>query len=392
MSVEKRHARLSASNAEYWSQCPARPWLTERYGSDDRSAAAEFGTAVHWLSEQTPPLAQYVGHKASNGEVITPTMLGMAEDYLEWLTHIKDVYGVRATDAFQEVPVPLTTITREDSATGTADFLATSADGSTLIVVDLKTGAYTVDAKHNKQLMLYANGALQICGKPNIDKVVMCIVQPAKDDASFERTRFNVEIISVNELRLRLKEVSAAANKCWEALADDEGLVRGDYCKPSQSACKWCPAIHACPSIKREVEDAFANVKIDFAEEEALVSLWKMIPTYRKFFDAVEAAVEKKMVCGVPMPGLKLVSGKEGNRRWGVDEDTVVARFAHHTGNGDQVYKKVLISPTDMEKFHKDVYKLMSDCVTRSPGKPTVVPETDPRPALVSDATFDSLD
>lgn len=392
MSAEKRHARLSASSAEYWSQCPARPWLTERYGSEDSSFAAEFGTAVHWLSEQTPPLAQYIGHKAENGQTITTTMVGMAEDYLEWLTHIKDVYGVRPQDAFQEVPVPLTGITGEDAATGTADFLATSADESTLIVVDLKTGAYSVDAKHNKQLMLYANGALQICGKPNIDRVVMCIVQPAKDDATWERTRFRVEIIQVSELRLRLKEVSAAAKRCWEALADEEGLVRGDYCKPSQSACKWCPAIHACPQIKRGIEDAFANIKIDFAEEEALVSLWKMIPTYRKFFDEVESSIEKKMVCGVPMPGLKLVSGKEGNRRWGVSEEVIVERVNHHTWNKDAAYKRVILSPTEMEKTNKDLYKLMSDCVVRSPGKPTVVPENDPRPTLVSEAVFDSLD
>ena len=392
MSAEKRHARLSASSAEYWSQCPARPWLSERYGLEGSSVAAEFGTAVHWLSEQEPPLVQYVGEKANNGETITTTMVGMAEDYLEWIAHIKDVYGVRDTDAFQEVPVPLTTITKEDAATGTADFLATSADGSTLIVVDLKTGAYSVNAKHNKQLMLYANGALQICGKPNIERIVMCIVQPAKDDATGERTRFNVEIISANELRLRLKEVSAAANRCWEALADEEGLIRGDHCKPSQSACKWCPAIHACPQIKRDVENAFANISIDFAEEEAVVSLWKMIPIYRKFFDEVESSVEKKMVCGVPMPGLKLVAGKEGNRRWGADDDVIVDRISQLTGDNDVAYKRTLISPTEMEKKYKDVYKLMSDCVTRSPGKPTVVPETDPRPALLSDAAFDSLD
>ncbi|HBD8435532.1 TPA: DUF2800 domain-containing protein, partial [Escherichia coli] len=80
------------------------------------------------------------------------------------------------------------------------------------------------------------------------------------------------------------------------------------------------------------------------------------------------------------------VTGKQGNRAWS-DEEAARAllkdQFRYKT---EEVFDLKLISPTKAEKLIKKAsprrWSKVEALITRADGKPTVVPESDPRPAL----------
>lgn len=388
------HARLSASGASYWSKCPARPWLSELHGDNSTNEAAEFGTAVHGLAENRAALESVEpGDVSVNGLPVTEDMVKMAKEYWYWLDFMIETFMVETYQL--EAKVPLHPVTAEDGATGTADFIGLSHDGKTLVVADLKTGSVGVSAHDNSQLAMYALGAVSLLGvQDTVESVVVAIIQPAKRDTDDgDNTRFSYETLSRDDLVQWNERLTTAANNAWAAFNDLEGLLRGDHCAPSQEACKWCPAIHKCPAIKSSVDNLFDNVKVDDLNDAELLHYWKMIPVYRKYLDEMDAYVDKRMRTGSPVAGLKLVTGRVGNRTWGVPEKQVVAALTSKGLKHNDIYKMTVVSPTELEKHHADVYGAVSaDLVTQKPGKPTVVLESDKRPAIVLDTAFEPID
>lgn len=96
--------------------------------------------------------------------------------------------------------------------------------------------------------------------------------------------------------------------------------------------------------------------------------------------------VNSELSAGHPVPGFKLVTGKQGNRAWS-DEEAARAllkdQFRYKT---EEVFDLKLISPTKAEKLIKKAsprrWTKVEALITRTDGKPTVAPESDPRPAL----------
>ncbi len=89
---------------------------------------------------------------------------------------------------------------------------------------------------------------------------------------------------------------------------------------------------------------------------------------------------------GGELPGFKLVSGKRGARAWASAEEAETTMKAMRLKVGE-MYNLNLISPTQAEKLLKEAprrWKRLQSLVTQPPGKPTLVPVADPRPALPS--------
>lgn len=87
---------------------------------------------------------------------------------------------------------------------------------------------------------------------------------------------------------------------------------------------------------------------------------------------------------GHPVPGYKLVQGKQGNRVW-ADESAAEAALKAMRVSTDQRYIQKIISPKQAERLLKKdrprQWLKMETLMTRAEGKPTLVPESDPRPA-----------
>ena len=108
--------------------------------------------------------------------------------------------------------------------------------------------------------------------------------------------------------------------------------------------------------------------------------------------DIKEHALNKALE-GVEIPGFKLVEGR--SNRQITDEAALAQILAQNISEPEKIYKpKTLETITALEKLFgkKRFAELAKDYVIKPPGKPTLVPISDKRPALNSpedDFNFD---
>ena len=99
------------------------------------------------------------------------------------------------------------------------------------------------------------------------------------------------------------------------------------------------------------------------------------------------ATAHDALLSGEKIPGYKLVEGRAGPRKWS-DEGKAEKLLKGWKVPAEVRYVKSLISPTAAEKLVKqktltaDQWRDQNSVITREPGKLTVVPESDKRPAV----------
>lgn len=250
-------------------------------------------------------------------------------------------------------------------------------NGNVLEVVDFKYGkGVPVDAVGNKQMLIYAIGAMDTLAKSWVfDKVRLTIVQPRASHREGPIRTWEITTVDLMYHREQMEKAVAATK------APNPKTVAGSH-------CRWCPAKSVCPAMLGAAQKAVAAdfsavpspVKaLDAASltmDQALSALaWE--DTVGEFFKALRSRLETELQMGKSVPGWKLVEGKS-NRVW-TAEDAVVSEFGPLLGDSVFVERKVK-SPAQIEKL---VGKGKVDHLTMKPaGKIVMVEESDPRPAL----------
>lgn len=375
------HAKLSPSSAERWMTCPGSVALCDGLVDEGSSFAAE-GTAAHWVAEQIllgkHDKFSVVGQKAENEYIVTADMVVDVERYI---TQIQDLVASTGGNLLVEQRLPISEWTGESDAHGTSDAVILAS--GEIIVCDLKFGrGVQVDAAENKQLMLYALGAVEtfdIAAGP-FERVRLVISQPRLG-------HYSEWTLTMADLEAFGAEVKAAAKA---TAATDAPHV------PNEKACKFCKAKAACPALRSEVMDAFENVEPKTAEVDRLGWAMSKVALVETWCKAVRAEVEKELLAGKAIAGWKLVKGKMGNRKWAdpTEAENVLKSLRLKV---DQMYDLSLISPTSAEKLaNSEVigprqWKKVLPLITRTEGGPSVAPESDKRPAIepVSADEFD---
>lgn len=131
---------------------------------------------------------------------------------------------------------------------------------------------------------------------------------------------------------------------------------------------------------------------LETLSDEELANLYHEAEFISNWIKAVKDYVVAAMLEGRTLPGLKLVEGRRGARRW-QDEEALKA-FIDKMPEREMLYETKILSPTAAEKIlGKDIYRdMVASFVEQPPGKPTVVAEDDPRPALMElAAEFENL-
>jgi hypothetical protein len=120
-------------------------------------------------------------------------------------------------------------------------------------------------------------------------------------------------------------------------------------------------------------------------------------PLVRQLLEGVEAEVLRRLSSGVEVPGFKLVSGR-GSRAWTLSEEEMAKKL---TGMGipkSAIYETKLVTPAKAEKLvwekkgescklsDAQLKRMEKEYVAKQQGKPTVAPESDPRPAITMNA------
>lgn len=390
------HALLSPSGAKKWLSCAAS-LACEKDIPNTSGKAAVTGTACHTIAEvhlnqyikgNALPLEREVGAYVldeGKGQIkalispmkgavlITADMIEQVRKYTDYCKAIIDV----ATYAKLEMRVNLTEVLHPGyegvETLGTADLVAVqelaNTDEHMLIIGDLKTGRHRVEAKENKQLMLYALGVYRrLKRRYNITVVRLVIFQPYAGGASEWD-------ISVEGLELFAKFARKRALLALDAYFRGKKNLKASDFKPSVDGCQWCRFSEQCAARTKTVNSVLAEeLEDDFAPEltpEQLVTEYEKLPLLRQHIDKVEKAMAAALHSGKKVPGYKLVEGKMGNRAW-KDSDAVFEKY------GDKLTKEVLMTPTEAVKVIPE--EELKDFITRKPGAPCVATVDDKRP------------
>ena len=377
-----KHALLSPSSAARWMRCPASVVVTRDMPEDSSPYAIE-GTCAHRLAELLLNGAD--GFPADEAAKVIAA--GVDPDSLvEPVRVYVDYVRSLGSEIVTEVSLDISLITKEPEARGTSDAVVFS-DG-VLHVCDLKYGkGEPVSAEENPQLAIYAGAALaafDFLGE--IREVCMHIVQPRLNSISVWR-------VSVDELMAFLADVTRAGAQCLRLLDEnrDPDTVPAEFFQPCAKACRFCRYRGKCAALAKYALSVAglelpAPLKASL-DVQQLAYILDRIGLIKSWMGEVEAAAHAALMEGREVPGYKLVEGRAGSRKW-TDESKAEKLLKAWKVPADFRYVKSLISPTQAEKLLKlktitdEQWGELCGYVSREPGKPTVVPASDKRPAI----------
>lgn len=404
--TEPAHATLSPSGAERWSTCPASVQLESGY-PDTSSDYADEGTAAHAVAEMAlregKDAMAYKGRRIPMraGKTVEVTA-DMATEVQKYVDYVRDVSAGHELLLEQRLDISRWV----PEAFGTSDAVILRTDDE-LHVCDLKFGrGVKVDAEENKQMILYALGALdQFSVVLDFEHVRMTIHQPRLNHVS-------EWAITVDELRERGAKLKEAAERAYLYVDSETSPVPSDYA-PSEKACRFCKARGACPALAQRVQD---EIGTDFdnltawagsdeqkamtlkaltpATPEALGKAMQALDLIEIWGNSVRGEVERRLLLGDEVNGWKLVQGRAGPRKWTSEQDAEEL-FKGMRLKSDEMYDKKVISPTTAEKLLKDTPRRWAKAqalITKSEGSPSVAPASDKRPALVIKPAADDFD
>lgn len=371
-----QHALLSASGAHRWLKCPPSA-LAEAGMPDLSSAAAEQGTVAHALAEWKLRRAL---HQAPSikpvSDWIDTEMETHTDDYVAFIQE-----GLREARKTCSDPVVLIEQRLDYSyfvpgGFGTGDCVIIAEPA--LQIIDLKYGqGILVETERNPQLMLYALGALAAFeALYEISEVTLTIFQP-------RRSNVDTWTVSVTEL------------KAWA-----EGVVRptaelaarGEGCFAAGDWCRFCKL---APTCRARAEANLALARLEFAppaelSDVEISEVLAKLPELKAWASDVEAyALSLAVNQGKTWAGFKLVEGRSIRK---YSNEAKVVETAEAAGVSD-IYEKKLKTITALEKQlgKKRFNELLGSLIVKPPGKPTLVPETDKRPALQTASVADEF-
>lgn len=377
-----KHALLGASKAGQWINCPPSARLQESV-PENPSEYAEEGTVAHELAEiklrrrvllcnslQRKILdAKY--EKIKTNPFYGPEMEQAVQEYVELVEERVMAAKARSSDAVVLLEEHLDYSDWVEEGFGTGDVVLIS-DG-VLEVIDLKYGkGVPVSAYNNPQPRLYGLGAWAGYNYLySIDEVYMTIIQPRLDSVS-------TDIMPIADLLEWAESVVKPAAVL--AFAGE-----GDYCAGDH--CRWCKVKGNCRARADENMKALAHEFKDPAlmSNEEIGSILFITEQLRVWAKDVEEYAFGQVLKGNPIPQWKLVEGRS-NRSISDKDAAIAALKATELGTDKFLKPEELLGIGELEKRlgKKEFAALLGSWIIKPPGKPTLAPETDTRPAMNS--------
>jgi hypothetical protein len=368
------HTVLGASKAHVWVNCPGMPRIARKAPEQERTKYMEAGVDNHaWLEKLMKagdPKHLVVNGGALNADALEANvravlqlmpshLYGDAKVYLDSvraaLLKLGRDHGMQAIPDVWDVEVRLEDPTIHAEYGTTIDLVVGWSWGP-LLIVDYKSGWKRVKAKQNDQLRM---GVQLACTRYNGIAARVGIYQPM-DDIPWSWDDFTDADIA------GLTDYFRAAAKATDD--PDAPTLIGDHCMD-------CPAAPACPHRLAEAGLVELVSRDELEQGEKIAGYLPMVARVRKLCDAIEAAAEAAVKKNA-LPGYKLVTGREGNRAW---KDEALVRKAGFVGLPETESVAVVEKRLGKNAFNT----LWAANVKRAPGKPTLAPESDPRPAYV---------
>jgi len=376
---ERAHALLSASGASMWTACTPSAVLGQ-YFDNDGTDFAEEGTLAHELAEVNlkAELEIYDNDDMRERHFLLVESEYYSDEMEEYVQKHIDYVLQQFTEAKRLCPdavllieekVDLTHLIEESF--GTCDIIII-ADG-VLEVIDLKYGlGVRVEAENNKQLMLYASGALEAYELSyDIHTIRLTITQPRLDSISSWET-------STQELKKWGEGVLKPI--ALKAFAGEGDLVTGEH-------CQFC---NAAPRCRARADEAKALTKHNFDDprllsDEELLEIFKISDNVGKWVKKVDSYVFAEAMGGKQWPGYKLVDGT--NRRSWSDHEEAIKVLTEAKIPLDKILAPRKVKGIgEIEKLTTKAQfpTICGGVVVQKKTSPSLVPQEDKRPELKS--------
>lgn len=361
-----KHAVLSASSSERWINCPPSARLCEAYEDKGSDYAAE-GTDAHTLCEYR--LKQALGIPAEdpieNLSWYNEEMEECAAGYAAYVVELLETAKLTCSDPVVMIEQRVDFSRWVQDGFGTADCILI-ADG-VLNIVDYKHGkGVEVSAEGNTQLSLYSLGALEIFdGIYDIDKVCVHIFQPRKS---------NVVSSMMDKADLYQWADTELTEKAQLAYEGQGSFSCGEW-------CRFCKAKAEC---RERAEANLALARYEFLspallDDEEIADILGKVDALTAWASDVKEYALQQAVSGKEWTGWKLVEGRS-NRKY--TSEAAVATTVE--GAGFDPYERKVLGVTAMQKMlgKTRFEELLAPYIEKPQGKPTLVPESDKRPAM----------
>jgi len=425
------HSSFGPSSSHMWAYCPGS-LIPNLAAEDNAGYDAAYGTVAHDVTDQWRKTGVKPRHLIG-----TTVFIERANDWwgffvdidVDMLDHCQtcvDSVSLLPGMHFYERRVYFSDVTPIPHQGGTADCMILQPGeivwdlgnglqriGARLIVVDWKFGTgYQVFAEGNTQGLMYALGAFyEFDIDYDVLEIEIRIEQPRLDHSD----SWTITRDQLMEFRAWIKERAYAA---WDLNAP---RVAG----PKQ--CRFCKVKDDCaanakfqidltaaafenldaPASPADMDDFRLGLEIGLITPaadvhrltlEQMATLYQYRAVVDNWWKSLEERIKALADKGETIPGMKLVHGRS-NRSFKSEAKAIELLVAKGVPR-DKVVKRVVCSPAQAEDLlveagirRKNIPELLEGLVKRSPGKPSLVPLSDKREALVdiTDGVFGSI-
>lgn len=362
----EKHAVLSASSAHRWLNCTPSALLEQLFPGKESNAAAE-GTAAHALCEHKLRRALKMQSRKPTSKYHSDEMDEHTDSYVQFVLDTLAEVRQNCPDAVLLMEQRLDFSSWVPGGFGTGDCIIIADD--LLHIIDFKYGqGVLVEAKNNPQMMLYALGALSVFGcLYDICRVAMTIYQPRRQN--------------VDTWELTTEQLTAWAEDTLVPRALLAAAGEGDFC-PGE----WCRFCRAAVKCRARAEEKLDLLRYEFADppllsDEDIASILPKLDTLSYWAADIAGYAEDAAINqGKSWPGFKVVEARTIRRY--TDEDAA-AQAARNAGYTD-IFRKRLLSVAEMEKYmgRENFRAILGELVEKPAGQPTLVPDSDKRPAI----------
>lgn len=413
------HSIFGASKAPMYLECPGS-LIPNLLLPDESGPDAAYGSVAHMVTEVWLDTGRRPDHLVGKNVFIESGdwghLIDIDESMLHYAEQCVDRCEFEPGEQLIEYRVDFSHLTPIPNQGGTLDFAALRKRIGT--VRDHKFGASPenrVDAEENPQLMLYTIGLMR--------------------DPRFAHYDFQEFVIGINQPRLdhfdewhttrkRLEEFEDYARERM-ALAWQHDAPR----KPGPKQCRFCKVQATCPANAKLQEDLTAAVFTDTTQDAKAMNSFiarldgdiepfqmyfasvpnltteqmaRLLP-FRSMADAwwksLEVELNKRAAAGDVPQGMKIVEGR--SHRKFANAEKVKEHLLSLGLSKEEIISESLVSPNAAEELlrkkgrkRKELPELLKGLVVKPPGKATLVPLSDKRPAVedVTALVFESVE
>ena len=360
------HAVLSASGSHRWLNCTPSARLELEFENTGSEAARE-GTAAHALCEHKLKRALHMRSRRPVSDYDSDEMEECTDAYVDFVMEQYEAAKQVCKDPVVLIEQRLDFSCYVPDGFGTGDCLIISDDR--LHIIDFKYGmGVLVEAENNPQMKLYALGALAVYDALyDIREVSMTIFQPRRESVS-------TWTIPVEDLKAWAEnELKPRAKMAYDG--------EGEYL-PGE----WCTFCRAAVRCRARAEEKLKLAQTEFRMPPLLTDaeiedILAVLPDLTKWANEITTyALDAALNHGKEWNGFKVVEGRSVRK---YRDEAAVAEAAKEAGYKD-IYRQSLIPLTEMQRLMgKDRFEaILGGLITKAPGRPTLVPKSDRRPAM----------